>query len=253
MITPILAAEHLFVNYPDDKGGVLALKDVSLDVFPQEFVSVVGPSGCYKSTLLRVFGGLQAATAGQTFFDGEALSGPMRRIGMVFQDANLMHWRTVLDNITLPLQLQGVGRAGRDERARQLIDLVELTGFEASYPAQLSGGMAQRVAIARALIHNPDVLLLDEPFGALDALTRERMGLVLRRIWQTHPTTIVMVTHNIAEAVFLSHRVMVMSPRPGQVQAHINVTLPDERPLGIMHTPEFGVLASRVRAAIGVG
>lgn len=250
MLTPIVAVRDLSVQFGSGPQAVPAISDISLEIYPQEFISVVGPSGCGKSTLLRVLAGLATPTTGQVLFDGEALGGPGRRIGVVFQQPNLMPWRTVLDNIALPLELAGRDASTRRARAQALVDLVGLQGFEQHYPAALSGGMAQRVAIARALVHQPDLLLLDEPLGALDALTRERMWGELRRIWQQRPTTVLMVTHDINEAVFLADRVMVLTPRPGRVCAHIPVTLPAQRDLSMIYAPEFGQMAARVRESI---
>ena len=197
MSTPILAVQSVSAVFPNDNGGLRALDKVSFEVDQQEFVCLVGPSGCGKSTLLRLLGGLLKPTTGQIWFEGEPLAGPQRRIGFVFQKANLMPWRSVLANVTLPLEVQGVeGRTAR-RQAEELLDLVGLHGFEREWPRHLSGGMEQRVAIARALAQNPDVLLLDEPFGALDALTRERMGTELLRIWEARRKTVVMVTHSI--------------------------------------------------------
>jgi NitT/TauT family transport system ATP-binding protein len=178
---------------------------------------------------------------------------PRRRIGFVFQQANLMPWRTVQGNIALPLELQGMAAAEIQARTRQLIRLVGLEGFEEIYPGDLSGGMAQRVAIARALIHEPDLLLLDEPFGALDALTRERMGTELMRVWSERPVTVVMVTHSISEAVLLADRVLVLGPRPGTVRLDLPINLPRPRKLEMTHTREFGALAQRIREAIALG
>ena len=246
---PILTAASLTHRF----GDLLTLDDVSFAVEPQEFVALVGPSGSGKSTLLRLLGGLLLPTSGQVVFEGQPLTGPRRRLGFVFQKANLMPWRTVLGNVTLPLELQGVPAAEAARRAQELIDLVGLTGFESSLPRGLSGGMEQRVAIARALVHNPDVLLLDEPFGALDALTRERMGAELLRIWEARKKTVVLVTHSIPEALLLSDRVLVLSPRPGHIRLALDVPLPRPRRLEMEYSPEFGALAAEVRGAIGSG
>jgi NitT/TauT family transport system ATP-binding protein len=213
-------------------------------------VSLVGPSGCGKTTLLRILAGLVTPTSGTVAVGGQPIAAPHPGIALVFQHANLMPWRTVLDNITLPLELQGADRPARDEAARELIALVGLEGFESSYPAELSGGMAQRVAIARALIHAPQVLLLDEPFGALDAMTRDLLGEELLRIWQTRHGTVLMVTHSIAEAVLLSDRVLVMSPRPGHLEATFPVGLPRPRAVEMLHSPAAGNLILAIRDAI---
>jgi NitT/TauT family transport system ATP-binding protein len=251
MSAPILVAEQLSAVFPNHNGGLWALERVSFEVRPQEFVCVVGPSGCGKTTLLRLLAGLLTPTEGRVRFEGEPLVAPRRRIGFVFQKANLMPWRTVLANVTLPLELQGERPAEARRRARELIELVGLSGFEHSLPRDLSGGMEQRVAIARALVHNPGVLLLDEPFGALDALTRERMGAELLRIWEARTKTVVMVTHSIPEALLLADRVLVLSPRPGQVRLALDVRLPRPRRMEMEYSPEFGALARRVRSAIG--
>ncbi len=244
----ILVADQLSVVFPD---GLHALEQVSFQVQRQEFVCLVGPSGCGKTTLLRLLGGLLQPTTGRVLFEGEPLTHPRRRIGVVFQKANLMPWRTVLANVTLPLELQGVQAGEAHRRARDLIELVGLKGFEHALPRSLSGGMEQRVALARVLIHNPDVLLLDEPFGALDALTREQMGAELLRIWEAHTTTVVMVTHSIPEALLLADRVLVFSPRPGQIRDSLDVPLPRPRRMDMEYGPEFGALAAQVRQAIG--
>jgi NitT/TauT family transport system ATP-binding protein len=247
---PVLVAEHLSHTFPNANGGVKALEKVSFLVAAQEFVCLVGPSGCGKTTLLRLLGGLQRPTEGRVIFEGRPLSGPRRRIGFVFQKANLMPWRTVLANVALPLELQNIEPAQVERRALELIELVGLAGFERALPRDLSGGMEQRVAIARALIHQPDVLLLDEPFGALDALTRERMSIELLRIWEARKTTVVMVTHSIPEALFLADRVLVFSPRPGRIRLTLPVTLPRPRRMDMEYSPEFGALAMQVREAI---
>jgi NitT/TauT family transport system ATP-binding protein len=250
----MLTAEQLTVVFPSANGRrvpITAVEGVSFQVQPQEFMCLVGPSGCGKTTLLKALAGLIPPTEGQVLFDGAPLTAPRRQIGFVFQKANLLPWRTVLTNITLPLELEGADQATATRQAQALIELVGLTGFEQALPRDLSGGMEQRVALARALIHNPDVLLLDEPFGALDALTRERMGAELLRIWEAHKTTVVMVTHSIPEALLLADRVLVFSPRPGRVRLTVPVTLPRPRTLALEYTPTFGALAAQVRAEIG--
>ncbi len=250
-VEPILAVHNLSLRYPNGNGGLAALERVGFSLQRQSFVCVVGPSGCGKTTLLRVLGGLLTPTSGEVIFEGEPLVRPRRRIGFVFQQANLMPWRSVLQNVGLPLELQRLPSAEVQARAEALVDLVGLAGFELALPRDLSGGMAQRVAIARALIHNPNLLLLDEPFGSLDALTRERMAAELMRIWGAHKVTVVMVTHSISEAVLLSDRVIVLSPRPGQVRLDLDIPMPRPRRMEATYTAEFGGLAGRIRAAIG--
>jgi NitT/TauT family transport system ATP-binding protein len=247
----ILAAEHVTHSYPAESGLLTVLRDVNLHVCCDEFVCLVGPSGSGKSTLLHILAGLIVPTSGSVMHEGAPLHRPSRKIGFVFQDANLMPWRTVLDNVALPLELAGMARAERDPAARDLLQLVGLAGFEGSHPAGLSGGMAQRVAIARALITEPDVLLMDEPFGALDALTREQLGEELVRIWQAQPRrAVLMVTHSIPEAILLADRVLVLSPRPGHIEAEFAVELPRPRTLDTLATAQAGELAKAIRAAI---
>lgn len=248
---PILIADNLSMRFVGANGGIEALREVSFSVKREEFLCVVGPSGCGKTTLLRLLAGLIIPTAGDVIFEGHALRRPRRRIGFVFQQANLMPWRTAQENIALPLELGGISPLRVQERAAELIRLVGLQGFEDAYPADLSGGMAQRVAIARALVHEPDLLLLDEPFGSLDALTRERMATELMRIWSARTVTVVMVTHSISEAVLLADRVVVLGPRPGTVRLDLPVPLPRPRELSVQYTRQFGEIASRVRGAIG--
>jgi len=248
--TTILARE-LSAIFPNDNGGLQALDRVSFAVHPQEFVCVLGPSGSGKSTLLRILAGLLPPTQGEVFLQGQRVNGPRRSVGFVFQKANLMPWRTVLENITLPLELGNLSRAQAEKKAQEMVELVGLEGFENSLPHDLSGGMAQRVAIARALVHDPEVLLLDEPFGALDAMTRERMGDELLRIWQVRRKTVIMVTHSISEAIFLADRVLVLSQRPGQLRQDLEVGLPRPRCEAMRYTSDFGDLARQVRLAIG--
>ena len=250
-MAPILEIQHLSAVFRNENGGLHALNDVNFSIASQAFVILLGPSGSGKSTLLRIMAGLLPATHGSVFYKGQPVTGPSRGLGVVFQKANLMPWRTVLENILLPFELESQPPRSAQEQAQAMIELVGLEGFEYSLPRDLSGGMAQRVAIARALIHDPDVLLLDEPFGALDAMTRERMGLELLRIWQARKKTIFMVTHSISEALFLADRVLVMSPRPGQLRLDLPVPFGRPRQDDIRYTAEFGDLVHRVRSAIG--
>jgi NitT/TauT family transport system ATP-binding protein len=247
---PVLVADEITMTYLGGQGSLEALECVSFQVDAGEFLCIVGPSGCGKSTLLRVLGGLVRPTSGEVYMGGELLIAPRRQIGFVFQKANLMPWRTVLRNVTLPLEIKGLKAEDAGQQARQLLELVGLEGFEGAYPHELSGGMEQRVAIARALVHDPAILLLDEPFGSLDALTREQMNLELLRIWQAKRKTVVMVTHSIQEAIFLADRILVMSSRPGRIKATVAVPLPRPRHLEILYSAEFGVLSQRVRQAI---
>ena len=246
MSDPILNVHDLSITFPDRNGGLDALDTVSFTVQPQEFVCVLGPSGSGKSTLLRILAGLIEPTSGSFTFHGGR-----PKTGMVFQQSNLMPWRTALENITLPLELQGFPADEAHRRAQELIDLVGLQGFESSWPRDLSGGMAQRVAIARALVHDPDILLLDEPFGSLDALTRERMWTELSDIWQRRQKTVLMVTHSISESLFLADRVLVLTQRPGKIKMDLVVDLPRPREDEMRYTAHFGKLARRLKEAIG--
>ena len=247
---PALVVSHLSAVFPNENGGLHALQDISFQVEAEQFVCVLGPSGSGKTTLLRTLAGLLTPTQGELWINGERLAGPQHGVGLVFQKANLMPWRSVLENILLPLEVQGMAQEAALGKARELVELVGLEGFEAVLPRDLSGGMAQRVAIARALVHDPDLLLLDEPFGSLDALTRERMGVELLRIWQAHRKTVLMVTHSITEALFLADRVLVLSARPGRLRLDLDVKLPRPREEEMRYTPSFSSLARQVRAAI---
>ena len=247
---PVLIADEISMAYPGQQGSLEVLEHVSFQVGAGEFLGIVGPSGCGKSTLLRVLGGLVRPTSGKVYIREEQLTAPRRQIGFVFQKANLMPWRTVLRNVTLPLEIKGLKAAEAGQQARELLKLVGLEGFEDAHPHELSGGMEQRVAIARALIHDPAILLLDEPFGSLDALTRERMNLELLRIWRARRKTVVMVTHSIQESIFLADRILVMSSRPGHIEATVSVPLPRPRRLEMLYGDEFGALSRQVRRAI---
>ncbi|WP_370302361.1 ABC transporter ATP-binding protein [Pseudooceanicola sp.] len=220
---------------------VTALSEVSLSMEQGEFVSLIGPSGCGKSTLLRVLGDLLSPSGGTVTIKGRTPRAERldRRIGFVFQEAALLEWRSVLDNIALPLELHGAPRKLREAKARELIELVGLTGFEAAWPRQLSGGMRQRAAIARALSTEPDLLLLDEPFGALDQITRDRLNMELTRIHEVTGVSVVLVTHSIREAVLLSDRIVVMTPRPGRIERILDDPLPRPRSLGTRLLPEY--------------
>ncbi|MBM3950237.1 MAG: ABC transporter ATP-binding protein [Rhodospirillales bacterium] len=231
-------------------GTVKALDQVNLTIGSSEFVSVVGPSGCGKTTLLRIIAGLEGDHGGTFRLAGETVTGPSRDIGIVFQDATLLPWRTVLNNVLLPAQVLRLESASALATARRLLELVGLKGFEDKYPHELSGGMRQRVSIARALVHDPAVLLMDEPFGALDALTRETMGLELLKIWDTARKTVFLITHSITEAVFLSDRVIVLSPRPGRILADVPIALPRPRNLDMLSDETFGTFTRRIRRVL---
>jgi NitT/TauT family transport system ATP-binding protein len=243
---PILTVKNLTVIFPDNNGGLHALDDISFEVRPRDFICFLGPSGSGKTTLLRILAGLLQPSSGQVDF----VHHQQPKIGMVFQQAHLMPWRTVMDNIKLPLELEGMDETKSRIKAQEMIELVGLNGFEDSLPRDLSGGMAQRVGIARALVHDPDLLLLDEPFASLDALTRERMWVELSRIWQVKQKTVIMVTHSINESLFLADSVLVLTQRPGTIKLEVKVDLPRPRNDDIRYTPHFGRLARKLRGAI---
>ena len=251
VLEEVIRVSGLCAVFPNGNGGLHALHDLTFSVNSREFLCILGPSGSGKSTLLRILAGLLAPTSGDVFYNSAKVRGPQKGTGFIFQKANLMPWRTVLENIALPLELEGVSSALTMSKAQEMVELVGLQGFEQVLPRDLSGGMAQRVAIGRALVQDPQVLLLDEPFGALDALTRERMGNELLRIWQLRRKTVIMVTHSITEALYMADRVVVLSERPGQIRLELDINLPRPRQEKIRYTPEFGDLVNRVRAAIG--
>ncbi len=239
-------------RYASRHGTVDALDDVTFAVGEGEFVAVVGPSGCGKSTLLKILAGLLSASSGQALLRGTPIAGPRRDIGVVFQAPVLFPWRSVLDNVLLPIDVLRLGRDRYERVALDLITLVGLIGFEHRYPWELSGGMQQRVAITRALVHDPAMLLMDEPFGALDAMTREHMNLEFQRIWIEKKKTVLFITHSIPEAVFLADRVLVMTPRPGRLLDDVRVDLGRPRGLEVMNTPEFGRYVKEIRAELNV-
>ena len=228
--------------------SVYALKGIDLEVREREFVSIVGKSGCGKSTLLHCIAGLLPVSHGQIWINGEEVKKPgSRDIGLVFQTSALLRWRSTLENVLLPIEMFGLSRRDYEGRARELLRLVELEGFESQYPNQLSGGMQQRAAIARALIHDPSVLLMDEPFGALDAQTRESMNVELMRIWEATPKTVLFVTHDLQEAAFLSNRVVVMSARPGTIQEIVDVPIPHPRTPDVLYSDMFVEITRHLR------
>jgi NitT/TauT family transport system ATP-binding protein len=242
--------EQLCKVYGSREGSVAALDDVTLSIRANEFVTLVGPSGCGKSTLLKVIGALIKPSRGVLRHDGEPLTEPTRDVGIVFQEAVLLQWRTVLENVLLPAEILGLDKAKSRSRAIDLINLVGLGGFEKRYPRELSGGMQQRVSICRALIHNPSVLLMDEPFAALDALTREELGFELMRIWAADKKTVVFVTHNITEAILLADRVVAMTPRPGRIARVIDIALGRPRTIDMEFSETFKSYSDQVREVI---
>lgn len=247
-----VAVRDVSMQFSTDRGSMTALSHVDLEIGDHEFVSLIGPSGCGKSTLLRVIGDLLEPTAGEALVNGKAarearLSGDY---GMVFQHATLLDWRTVQKNVEFPLELSGVDRKTREAKAAEMLSLVQLGDFRDHRPWQLSGGMQQRVAIARALSSDPALLLMDEPFGALDEITRDRLNLELLRIWADTGKTVIFVTHSIAEAVFLSTKVVVMGTRPGRIVEEIDIDLPPTRDDETREMPEYFQLVSRTREAL---
>jgi NitT/TauT family transport system ATP-binding protein len=244
--------DDVSVRFRSKRSTTTALVGVSMRIEAGEFISIVGPSGCGKSTLLKAVAGLVRPTEGTISLFGSAVTKPQQNIGFAFQRAALLEWRGVRKNILLQAEMRGMDRAKAAARADELIELTGLTGFERALPHELSGGMQQRVALCRALLHEPPVLLMDEPFGALDALTREQLNAELNKIWRETGTTILLVTHSIAEAVFLGTRVEVMSPRPGRLVRTLPVDLPPEREYAqVMTDPRFGALTREIRELLG--
>jgi NitT/TauT family transport system ATP-binding protein len=252
-IRDVIAVRQLSKRYGSRADTIHALDDIDFSVPDREFLSIVGPSGCGKSTLLKILAGLIPATEGEALLNGTPIDGPRQDIGVVFQSPVLFPWRSVLGNVLLPADIQRLGREEMSKRAYELLKLVGLDGFEQRYPWELSGGMQQRVALVRALIHDPTLLLMDEPFGALDAMTREAMNVELQRIWMERRKTVVFITHSTAEAVFLGDRVLVMTPRPGKVGDLFPVELPRPRPLDVMNTEKFGGYVRRIRGVLNAG
>ncbi len=249
----LLEIRNLHTAFIEPEGTLEALEDVSFEVLQGEFVCVIGPSGCGKSTLLRTLAGLLPPSQGEVCLRGVPIRGPERYVGLVFQQPTLLPWRTVAENVALPLELRGLPPDKRQQRVAELLEMVGLSGFEATYPQLLSGGMAQRAAIARALAQNPEVLLLDEPFGSLDALTRERMAAALLELWQRLQRTVLMVTHSVEEAALLADRVVVLSPRPGRITDIIPVELPRPRDPALLLDRRLQDVARRLRQALRDG
>jgi len=248
---PALRLQNVSMTFPDSNGGLHTLRDINFSVARQEFVCILGPSGSGKTTLLRIIAGLLEPTSGQVLFEGVPEGEHRPRVGLVFQQANLMPWRTALENITLPLELQGADPQQARQTAHEMMRQMCLDGFENAWPRDLSGGMAQRVAIARSLVQDPDLMLLDEPFGSLDALTRERMGAELLDLWQARRKTMIMVTHSISEALLLADRVLVLTPRPGTLELDLPVDLPRPRSEDDRYSARFTELARILKQAIG--
>jgi NitT/TauT family transport system ATP-binding protein len=246
----MIAVSRLTKRFDTGSGPVVALSEIDFSISEGELVVIVGPSGCGKSTLLRILAGLLPQTEGAAHLHGTPIVGTRRDIGVVFQSPVLFPWRSVLGNALLPVDIQRLGRDKMRARAMDLLKLVGLEGFEHRYPWELSGGMQQRVALVRALIHDPALLLMDEPFGALDAMTREAMNTELQRIWMERRKTVLFITHSIGEAVFLADRVLVMTPRPGRIMDELKIDLPRPRTLDVMNTEAFGAYVKRIRIAL---
>lgn len=245
-----MVVDHATKYYATRTGQVHALEDVSLTVREGEFVCILGPSGCGKSTLLWAMSGLHSLTSGSITIDGAVVQGPQPQVSMVFQDANMLPWRTVLQNVEFPLDVKKLDKRRYSEHIHDLFRLVGLDGFQSKYPRELSGGMQQRASLVRCLSFHPSILLMDEPFGALDAFTRDELNLLLQQIWaQTHKT-IIFITHNITEAIFLADRVFVLSARPGRLVREFRIPLPRPRPIEATTAPEFIAMVNEVKGTI---
>jgi NitT/TauT family transport system ATP-binding protein len=248
----IIEIQNLKKIYPSKSAPILALSDVSFDVYEEEFVTIVGQSGCGKTTILKIIAGLLPKTGGTVLLDGQPVTGPRASSGIVFQQPVLFKWRSVLDNVLLPIEILRRNRGDYLQSALDLLELTELTEFKDRYPRELSGGMQQRVSICRALIHDPPVLLMDEPFGALDAMTRSEMNVELLRIWSERRKTSILITHSITEAVFLADRVIVMTPRPGMIADIVEIDLPRPRLGETRVSPRFNELVQVIGRKIGL-
>jgi NitT/TauT family transport system ATP-binding protein len=249
-VPPLIAVVDVSRVFTSGARTVSALEHISCDIHAGNFVSIVGPSGCGKSTLLKIISGLMPASSGTVVINGNTVLSPLANVGMVFQAPVLLKWRSVLDNILLPVEFAKLDVPSYIDQARALIKLVGLTGFEEMYPHELSGGMQQRTSLCRALVTDPQLLLMDEPFGALDAMTRDELDIELLRIWEERKKTVLFVTHSIQEAVFLSDSVFVMSARPGRLQEKIAVDLPRPRTMEMMSMPKFGEYTLKIRAML---
>jgi NitT/TauT family transport system ATP-binding protein len=246
-----VAIENVSMTFKRASHSVQALDQVNLDIRAGEFISVVGPSGCGKSTLLKLITGLRAPTSGRIVVNDRVVTGPRSDVGIVFQSPVLLPWRTTLENVMLPVDVLHLDKQKYEIRAHELLKLVGIESFAQAYPQELSGGMQQRAAIARALVYDAPILIMDEPFGALDAMTREQMNVEVQRIWEGSGKTVVFITHSIPEAVLLADRVVLMSPRPGRILKVLDIDIPRSRTLDDMLTPAFGNYVREIRAAFG--
>jgi NitT/TauT family transport system ATP-binding protein len=248
---PILKFDRLSMRYNTRAGqSVLAMQDISAQIGRDEFVTILGPSGCGKSTLLKIAASVLRPTSGEVWFDGQKLTRPTSRIGMIFQQPILLPWRNVVDNVLFPIQMMGLSVAKHKTVALDLLSLVGLSGFEQAMPGELSGGMQQRVSICRALVYDPTILLMDEPFAALDAMTREELGIELLRIWSERKKTVLFVTHSIQEGILLADRVLVMTARPGRLAASLPIELPRPRTVNMISSKQYGDYAETIRGLI---
>ena len=247
MTNSFLSVSKVGKTYPSPRGDIVALQNLNLEIGAGEFVSILGPSGCGKSTLLKCIAGLESATSGDIRVDGSALDGPPRDLGMVFQRDVLLDWLTIVQNIVLTAHFKRLNTSVIQTKALELLSLFGLDGFEHRHPWELSGGMRQRAAICRALVDDPKLLLMDEPFGALDAMTRDDLNMEMQRIWLRSPKTVVFVTHSIPEAVFLSDRVMVMARNPGRIINEYKIDLPRPRSLAVRAAPEYSGYLTQIR------